>query len=397
MDFEKQKKLLLSIAYYGIILLVFYLFVRYLVPPLTPFLIGFLVAWLLHKPAAFLVDKLKVRKGLGKLPALFLTIGFYVLVIGILVLVGSQLGSMLGTLLPQLPGFVTDTVLPMINKSIQIVKEFLSQYDFVEVSQLDSWFSEMSSEVVTLITSFSTTALRLISGVAAAMPNLVLKIVLTVISTFYFSLDYDRILSFFLSFLPEKTLKLLRSLKEKAYTSLGVFIRSYFLVFLLTFAELSLGFAILQLPYPAFWGFIVAVVDVMPVLGTGLVLLPWSVICLILGNYFLGIGLLVLYVAITAIRNVVEPKLVGNQIGLHPLATLISMFVGLQLFGLLGLFIFPVGLSILVQFKDDVMRIYRKLVGMEEPVEEGAQPDGEAPAEGQKDEPAEERKEETKA
>lgn len=89
------------------------------------------------------------------------------------------------------------------------------------------------------------------------------------------------------------------------------------------------------------------------ILGTGLVLLPWALVAGVMGNMFLAIGMLALYVVITAIRNVVEPKLVGRKIGLHPLATLISMFVGLQLFGILGMFLFPLLLSLGVQFKRD--------------------------------------------
>ena len=97
----------------------------------------------------------------------------------------------------------------------------------------------------------------------------------------------------------------------------------------------------------------VAVVDLMPILGIGLVLLPWALVVGVMGNMFLAIGMLALYLVITAIRNVVEPKLVGRKIGLHPLATLISMFVGLQLFGIIGMFLFPLSLSLLVQFKRD--------------------------------------------
>lgn len=362
MNLEKQKKFLISFAYYGILIAGVYLVLRFLVPPMTPFIIGMLVAWLLRRPALFLTEKLHVPHKLRKLPSVLLTAAFYVLVIGLLFFVGVQVGSVLGDLLPRLPDLVTNQILPLINRSVEIVKEFLGQYDIAAAEQIDDWFRDLSSEIITLITSFSTSAVKFISGVAAGMPSLILKIVLTVISTFYFSLDFDRIIAFLRSLLPKKALGMLHSLKEKGQKSLGVFVRSYILVFLMTFAELSLGFAILRLPYPALLGIVVAVVDILPVLGTGLVLLPWALICVIIGNYFLGIGLLVLYIAITVIRNIVEPKLVGEQIGLHPLATLISMFVGLQIFGLIGLFAFPVTLSILVQFKDEMGKAYHKKI-----------------------------------
>lgn len=109
----------------------------------------------------------------------------------------------------------------------------------------------------------------------------------------------------------------------------------------------------MRIPYAVWIGLLVAVIDIMPVLGTGTVLLPCAVIAVFMKNIPLAIGMLLLYIVITAIRNTVEPKLVGQQIGLHPLATLISMFLGLQLLGIVGLFAFPVILSLLIQFRKD--------------------------------------------
>lgn len=88
-------------------------------------------------------------------------------------------------------------------------------------------------------------------------------------------------------------------------------------------------------------------------LGTGGIIIPWAVISLIQGNIFLGCGLLILYIAITIIRNIVEPKIVGSQLGLHPVVTLASMFVGLQVFGGLGLFGMPITLSLLKHLNDN--------------------------------------------
>ena len=109
---------------------------------------------------------------------------------------------------------------------------------------------------------------------------------------------------------------------------------------------ICLGFLLLSVPYAVGLALLVAVIDIMPVLGTGLVLIPWAIIAAVLGSYKMAIGVAALYIIMLAVRNVVEPKLVGNQMGLHPLVTLIAMFVGLQLFGLAGLFGFPIALSL---------------------------------------------------
>ena len=114
----------------------------------------------------------------------------------------------------------------------------------------------------------------------------------------------------------------------------------------MSFAELSIGFLLMRIPYAVGFALLVAVIDIMPILGTGLVLIPWAIIAAILGNYSMALGVALLYVIMLVVRNIVEPKLVGQQMGLHPLATLVSMFVGLQLFGIFGLFGFPIILSL---------------------------------------------------
>lgn len=145
---------------------------------------------------------------------------------------------------------------------------------------------------------------------------------------------------------------------------LFIYLRSYLLLFLLTFAELFLGFLILRIPYAGVLAFAIAVFDILPVLGTGGILLPWAAVLLIMGNTPLALGILVLYIVITAIRNTLEPKIVGKQIGLHPLATLIAMFIGLRILGIAGMVIFPVGLSVLVSLeKGGVIHIFPEKTG----------------------------------
>ena len=97
---------------------------------------------------------------------------------------------------------------------------------------------------------------------------------------------------------------------------------------------------------------LIAVFDILPVLGSGGILVPWAVISLVTGDIFLGVGIAILYVTITVIRNIIEPKIVGRQVGLHPVVTLACMYVGTMVMGILGLFLFPVSMSILIQLND---------------------------------------------
>lgn len=122
---------------------------------------------------------------------------------------------------------------------------------------------------------------------------------------------------------------------------------AYVFIFLMTFAELAAGLLLLRIEGAFAIAFLIAVLDILPVLGTGTVLLPWAVIAFAGGNARMGIGVIGLYLIITVVRNIVEPKLVGKQMGLSPVVMLPCMIVGLHFFGILGLFGVPLLASFL--------------------------------------------------
>ena len=112
-------------------------------------------------------------------------------------------------------------------------------------------------------------------------------------------------------------------------------------MFLLTFAELSLGFFLLRIGYPFLLALLTALLDILPILGVGIILLPFALFSLVTGHVGRGVGLLVLYAAITVIRQIAESHLVGKSLGLHPILMLVSFYVGLGLFGVAGFLLGP--------------------------------------------------------
>ena len=136
-------------------------------------------------------------------------------------------------------------------------------------------------------------------------------------------------------------------IKEYVVGTLLVCIRSYALIMTITFVELAVGLSVIGVENPVLIAFLIALFDILPVLGTGGIMIPWTVLTALQGDYPLALGLLLVYLFVTVVRNILEPKIVGSQIGVHPVITLAGMFVGAQLFGVLGLFGFPIGLSLL--------------------------------------------------
>ena len=132
------------------------------------------------------------------------------------------------------------------------------------------------------------------------------------------------------------------SVKKRVCGTAAKYLRAYVLLLLLTFGELFVGFLILKVPYPLLIALLVALVDILPILGVGTVLLPWAIIEIaITKDIFTGIGLIIVYLIITVVRQITEPKVVAGSLGLHPLITIISMYAGFKLLGILGMIVGP--------------------------------------------------------
>ena len=145
-------------------------------------------------------------------------------------------------------------------------------------------------------------------------------------------------------------------IKDYTIKILFKYIRSYALILSITFAELMIGFGIMHfitgLQNIFLLALLIAVFDILPIVGTGTILIPWAIISLIIGDYASAICLLVIYAVITVVRQFIEPKIVGQQVGLHPVATLLAMIVGSRLFGGLGLLGVPIALAIIKDLND---------------------------------------------
>jgi len=187
----------------------------------------------------------------------------------------------------------------------------------------------------------------LVTGIASAIPSMFIFIIVMTISTAYFAYDLERINAFVRRILPKKAEGFITRFKESSLDVAIKYLRSYSLIMLLTFSVMLFGFVILGVRYSLLIAVIVALLDVLPVLGVGTVLVPWSVWSFIVGDARLGIGLLTLFIVNEIIRQFAEPKIIGRHLGIHPLVTLILLYVGYSLMGLFGLFVLPIAVVII--------------------------------------------------
>ncbi len=204
--------------------------------------------------------------------------------------------------------------------------------------QVDARLADMLSDTLTRLSSRIP---DLIAALIRAIPSTAIFFLTFLLSAFYLCADLSGITHALLCLLPSRWQERARRGAGRLRELGGNYLRAYFLLFLMTFVELLLGFTFLRLPYIVLPALLIAIIDILPVLGVGTVLVPWALIELLRGNGGRGGGLLALCVVVLLIRQLTEPRIVGKSIGLHPLATLFAAYAGLQLFGLFGMLIGP--------------------------------------------------------
>ena len=345
MDVEKKRRFLINFAYLAVIAAIAVVLIKYAMPMLTPFVAGFVIAYLLKN----LIRPLAKKTGLPwKLCAIIVVLIFYLLVGVIVSLLGVQILSGAADLIRSIPDLYNKEIQPLFLNVIWNVEEFLLRLDPSLVSTLNRLSSDMLSSIGQMVSSLSVQAMSLVTSLAYSLPGLFIQLVLLIISTFFIAIDYDNLKGFCLRQMNDTAMNIFLEIKEYVVGTLWVCIRSYAIIMTITFIEISIGLSILSVPHAILIAGAIAIFDILPVVGTGGIMLPWALLAAVSGNFRLGLGLLLLYVVITVIRNIIEPKIVGGQLGLHPIVTLSSMFAGVQLLGVVGLFGFPIGLSLLV-------------------------------------------------
>ena len=349
MVYEKRKKFLVNFFYYGIILAVTFICFKFGWEYLSPFVIAFAVAYVL-KP---LVNRINVWFKIKRsLAAMICVTAFYATAVLIITLLGFQIVLLVKELFYALPDYYNKELAPVVMVWLERLQNLLVNIDPDIKATVEEFSINFLETIGSSVSSISVSAIARLSSLVTKVPSLFIKTLVTVIASFFISVDYYNITYFITKQLNTKQIYILYEAENYAKTALWQYAKSYSLIMLITFAEVGTGLMLLRVDNALVIAMIIAVFDILPVLGSGGILIPWAVVSFAIDNIFMGIGLVCLYLVITIIRNIVEPRIIGQQVGLHPVATLMAMFLGARLMGFVGLFGFPIGLVILKQLND---------------------------------------------
>lgn len=365
---EKRRDFLINLLYLAAILGLAYVFFKYLFWMAAPFLLTFFFAMLLQRPLRWL-DK-KTEKKAHTFWSIALVILSVMIIIIPLVFIFIGVGNKISDFVSYLVGQLDDipTFLATLEKEILDLLKHLPSGLYKTLSNtvtesftklIQGGESATSAIDVDTIKSGLSTGISGMYSVVKNIPSVLIGIVIGLVAWIFFTKDYDKIVRFIQRQMPKDKKNTLVEFKQVFYKTILTMFRAYGLIMCITFGELLLGFSILSMlgimknGYFALIAAGIAIFDILPVAGSGGILMPWAIVCLVTGNYKQTIGLIIIYVVITVIRQYIEPKIVGTSLGVNPIVTLMGLYFGLKLFGFIGMFVVPITIMTLKALNDN--------------------------------------------
>ncbi len=324
-----------------------FVFFRYVFFAILPFLLGWLAAFASGKPASRLSKKARIPVRVWRLIiSAVVTLGTIALILLLCKMIFGELWNLLSKL------GEGDSIGKMVSA---LSEQMLGIFGRIHLpAEIEKTVYEAFSGIVTTILASLGGAL---TSVAGSIPRILVFIVITVIAAVYFALDLEKINSAVKRILPTSVFAFLVRVKNGALTIGVKYLRSYFLIMLLTFAVMFTGLLILRVEYAFLFAIIIAILDLLPIIGVGTALVPASVFCFLSGNRGLGIGLIILFLVNETVRQFAEPRILGRHLGIHPLATLASIYIGYSFFGVAGIFLLPLLVVLFGIYKDDAPEV----------------------------------------
>jgi len=336
-----QKAAYFTITAFGVILAV-QIFFKYLLGALAPFLLGFLLSLIALHVSKKLSAFIKIPQKPLSVIVLILIFAAAIALMSSAVIRLTKEAEALYLRLSQDPTLFSHTLEHLIDTVSGKLSKASLLFPSVSAEELGSYVSEICLDGIgALVSSVSSSLPHAIIGTATRLPTAILSVIALLTSAFFFCTDRDKITEYIKSILPKGASRYLSKLKNTLKKALKGYFKAYFILFIITFCMIFVGLSIIRIDYAFIISLVISVVDMLPVVGAGTVLLPWSLISFALGETKVGISLLILLASVVIVRQITEPKVVGKSLGLHPLVSLFSVIVGTHLLGFKGIFIGP--------------------------------------------------------
>ncbi|MGM9637925.1 MAG: sporulation integral membrane protein YtvI [Eubacteriales bacterium] len=330
-SYERHKR----VVFYGAIALIltvffYYLFFRLLLP-------GF-AAWLVALLLQPMIGSLSRWTGLGRKPVAVI---LYLLILGLIAVLLVILCNRLYREVRELLSYLSGNGDSLTFRVREMVDSLLKRFNFIEnADEIGTVITDLMS---TAVSSLSAKLTAFLGGFVSKLPGTLFSTLIFLMAAFYLTVDFEGFERKINGLIPKKAARIVGNLRGKLSKTVVGYIRAYLIILSITFVELLISFSILKIRYTLLLSALISLLDILPAIGVGTVLVPWAGICFLSGNPGRGIGLLIVFGIVAVLRQIMEPHIVGSQLGLSPLLSLLSVYAGYRLAGVVGILLAPIG------------------------------------------------------
>ena len=343
LDFKKILFLIFKVVFFIFIFFVLINISFYFIP----FIVAFIISLLVEALIKFMTTKLKLSR---KLSAFICLVSIFFLLGGGLFLGITKIVTELSNLSRNIPLYSE-----IITKNIENITSYASDFYFSLPPKVTTSLENAFLEISNKLSNYLDFIVKKTLNTAISLPNAFIFLLVTIVSTYFFISDKDLISSKVKEILPKKIIRFITIIKTESFSATSAYIKSQLIIASITTVQLVIGFYILRMKNILTLSVLLFLLDLIPLIGVGSVLIPWGLYELVFDSSYQGIGLLLLYCSILIIRNITEPKILSTQIGFHPLIVLMSMYIGFKLLGVGGIILGP--LTIMFS-KNIILEIY---------------------------------------
>lgn len=300
----------------------------------APFLLALVVAVFLEPLTQLLMTRAKMNRLAAS--TISSTV-FTVLLLGLAALIGMKVVAELTAFMQHVPEYL-QSASAYIQDLLEKAQSFSNGGADPVPGQLESWLSNVTDALTKLSSTITGTLVNFAKGI----PDFFIFFIVFLVAVYLFTVSMPLMKQSFLSLFEEKSRHQMDQVLVSLRKSVFGFLRAQLLLSVITYIICFVGLMIIGAGYPLAISLLIVVVDILPILGTGSVIVPWAAYTLVTGDVFTGIGLLLLFIVITVVRRIVEPKILGDAVGIGALSALISLYVGFELVGVIGVFLGPI-------------------------------------------------------
>ena len=342
-----KPKIYLKILTNFVIAILVLLFLFLLLPKILgffmPFVIGWIVAMIANPLVKFLEKKVKI---LRKHSSAIIIVVVVALIVGAFYLIIAALVKEVRSLSDDLPNIFTQ-----VEARLQELSSRVSEITASLPVSLQNIINNLLNGISENITNFNSEenemTISMAGTFAKSIAEIFLMIIVTILSAYFFIAKRDELINGLKKNVPNSVNNGWVIIYDNFKTAVGGYFKAQFKIMFIIIAIMFIGFEILEVGYSFLLAFGIALLDLLPVFGTGAVLWPWAIADMLMGNYIRAIGLVVIYLICQIVKQILQPKMVGDSIGISPLATLVFMYIGYRFYGVLGMILgIPIGMVI---------------------------------------------------